>query len=745
MNHRIPLFTIIALGFVLYGVLLVLLLPPFQVVKYWHAADLLIHGQLKGERILDFSPLYLYFNVLLIKLKATPAILLWMQILCTMVSSVLLFEILKRSFRLSLAFLGAVAFLFDRSLMEFTHAFEPEPFVMVCIIAATYFITRDSWKSALLAGISFGLGILTRPNFVPALFLVPVCYFVNAEDRAWRKKAALFLIPALLCLCGLWIRNAGKVGYFSPFVMNPGTVFYEGNNPNSQGMSSVYPPVLNQLSEEYSGQPDYHHQLYRDFARRITGQSLTLAQVNSYWINHALNFLLENPGHAIRLFGVKLFHVFHSYQWHDLANSVVAENALRQSILPVVPFSLVSSLALLGIFILIRQWRRYFIFYTIFFIQFFLMLTIYVSARQRISILFLFVFFACGALQFIFANPRRWILLVVILPICLILQRKTDLMREEDHLWQNTLLSQTELAEAYRLRVEGKLKEAATQSAKALALAPWFFDSRRPANIHFREGYVLSALAFSSDSDPASQLDRGVLLVENNQPQEAQRLFESLLRAGYHLKRDDQQSSNLHFYIARCEFLLDKKVDALKHLQQGLEDSPGDPWVLSYLFALTNETGFRDRLYRYFDDIDAQFFLGKAYLETKQPANAVPCFRYVVEMLPNFRKANIYLAAALSDAGNNDEAAMIYRKAIRLGPDPVFREEEMLKLFREIAESRNNARSRYSYGIVLRQFGYYTDALKEQQKASLLDVSNRQIQEEILMLKKAIASSRNTN
>ena len=742
MNRRgqilvVGISSILIHSFVLYQI------PSFQLVKYWHAAELFLQNKLIGERILDFSPLYLYFHVLLIELKASAAILLLIHIVCVAVSAALLYQILCRYFRTTVAIAGIAAFILDRSLMVYTHTSEPEPVVLLLIVAATYLASLQTAKTALWGGVCFGLGILTRPNFVPVLLAAPFFYKLNSSDTSWRKKTLLFLLPAVVCLVGLWIRNAAIVGYFSPFVMNPGTALYEGNNPNSWGMSSVYPPVLNQLSDEYARQPDYHHQLYRDFARRITGRNLTLPEVNSYWTGKSIHFLIDHPSRTVSLLATKILHFFHAFQWHDLANAYSAEKEIKRTWLLATPFALVSALALLGLIVLSSQWKRYLIFYAVFFSQFFFMLSIYVSARQRISILFLFVLFACGAVEFIIAKKKLWLLIPAAL-LFLPLFMRTDLMREEVHLWENIRQSNRRLADAYRFRDQGKLQDAARSSALALAIAPWFLDSRRPANLPFgKDGYEQTAVTFSRADDPALLMDKAVLLIEANKIGDARRILNELHQAGYQPKRDDYQSSELRFYVGRCELKNNERQQAIATLLEAIQNSPGDPSSLAYLAALTERNEYKQQLLRYFDEIDAAFFLGKAYLETSKPAAAVQQFRYVTTMLPEFRKGFIYLAAALSESGEYPEAAKHYRRAMAMRADPVFMEKEILKLFAELARKEESSISYYSYGFVLRQFGHFREALEQQQKAIALDQANQAIQEEIRKLQRVIATIEN--
>ena len=736
MNRAIQFFIVAISTLIAYAIVL-FRLPSVRLIKYSHAAELLIQGKLQGERILDFSPFYLYLNIFLRKLDSPPSVLLWIHIVCVAVSAALLFQLLRHYFRLPVAVAGLLAFIFDRSLMVYTHTFEPEPVVLLLILSATYFVSMQTRGSAFLGGLCFGLGILTRPNFVPVILVVPLFYKLQTANR-WRLQSALFLIPAICCLAGLWIRNASITGYFSPFVMNPGTAYFEGNNPNSRGTSSVYPPVLNQLSGQFSRQPDYHHQLYRDFARRITGKNLTLPEVNTFWTSRAMNFLVDHPKRTLELMATKILHFFHRYLWHDLQVSYSTEQNLKRMRVPATPFSILSAFALLGLWGSRSQWKRYLIFYSVFFSQFLFMLAIYVSARQRISVLFLFVFFACSALQYILENKKRWILLVLVVIVWFPLWNLTDFMREETHLWERIGESNRNLSEAYTLRNRSRLADATNRSAKALALAPWLYESRRPANLPFgKQRPSELALANIHAKDEADWMDQGLLLLQAGKTGEAEQIFRRLQETGYRLKRDDYQSSELHFYLAQCALKNRKLEEAVSLLEKGLKNSPGDPSSLAFLKALTGKLEYEHQLLRYFDEIDVAFYLGKAYLEIEKPDAAIQQLQYVTKMLPEFRSGQIHLAAALSRGGKFEEGATAYRKAITMAPDPVFREEEILTIFRNLAQ-KGSAIDIYSYGIVLRQFGHFDEALAAQQQAASLAPTNQEIATEIRSLQKVL-------
>ncbi|HSP05539.1 MAG TPA: glycosyltransferase family 39 protein, partial [Acidobacteriota bacterium] len=467
---------------VLYGLLIFFWMPQGQLAKYPAAAAQYLRGELTGERLVDFSPLYLRLHIVAQQVSHRPVVLISvMHILCSALSVSILFLLLARYFRLWIAITGTAAFLLDHSLIEYLQAFEPEPVLMMLMLLFAWLVTTGSARRHLLAGILLGLAVWTRPNFLPVAAVVPFYFYFNRGGKRILKSAAVFLTPVVILLIALWIRNTSILGYFSPFVMNPGTAYFEGNNPSSWGFSSIYPPLVDEVAKMHPEEADYQHATYRLIARRATGKPLTVPEVNSYWSGLAIHYLQDHPGHAIKLLGRKVFHFFHSYQWHDITNAFWNEQWLSSHYFPCVPFAVISALAAVGLITGIARWREFLLHYAIFLAQLLFVVIIYVSARQRVSVLWVFIFFACAALEFASAGRRRMLLAgAMALILAVVLQMRTDLMTEETRLWLSIRRSNALLAESYRLRAQDQLAEAAAASAASLASAPFYAATRRP-------------------------------------------------------------------------------------------------------------------------------------------------------------------------------------------------------------------------------------------------------------------------
>jgi tetratricopeptide (TPR) repeat protein len=170
--------------------------------------------------------------------------------------------------------------------------------------------------------------------------------------------------------------------------------------------------------------------------------------------------------------------------------------------------------------------------------------------------------------------------------------------------------------------------------------------------------------------------------------------------------------------LARSSWIRGNKKEAEKRLREALERAPGDPWCLAALAAINGDNSWRNKLFRYFDEMDAQYFLSQAAFEFAHTKNAVPALSYLVEKLPESRRMKVMLAAAFSRTGDLHLAAELYREALRQSLDPAVMENEVLKFFRILSEHNpDDPEGLYMYGFVLRQYGHYIEALEMQELA----------------------------
>jgi tetratricopeptide (TPR) repeat protein len=692
---------------------------PGKVVfsKYQVAAKQYLEDNIPGERRLDYSPLYLYLNIFARKYFENPyRFILWIQIILVSFSMVFLFLLLKLFFNWTLSLLGTAAFLINKSLILYTRAFEPEPLLIFFILGFVYFATRllvmntGTKITIFLSGLFLGLSILTRSNFFPIALLTPVFFLIRYKDRRkFLRHTMIFGAPILIITAFLVLRNSIISQSFTIFQMNPGQVFFEGNNPNSWGESATYPPLVNDFSAQFKTQSDFQHAVYRYFARKIKNQSLSLNQVNWFWTRKGLNFIFDHPIHFFKRLLAKVNFIFHNYRRHDLADVFWNDKKLSTKF-PTIPFALISAMAIFGMLFSVKKYKERLFVYAVLLWQVGLMLLLYVSDRQRVVIVSMMIFFAVDFLNWMLSKRKNIFVGLLVLVIAPLLYFENQLMKDEGYLWLRYSLADQAMIRASLDRKNGNLTAAVQENALSLAYAPWQMEKKQLSGLPCKEKDLKElslrlAVAFGI-KNPSSLFDLGVLFLENGKLSEAEYILKILAEERHEFNRQYAQSSLPEFYLARVYELKGDKTAALSCLEKALKRNPGDPWVLARFFALSGNPAYKKKLSRYFDEIDVQFFLGKALLEAKKFPEAVECFSYVKEKLPQYRKGLIYLSIALGAVGEYQKAVENYLDALALSKDPVFAEEEIIAVFKKFAaQNPQDPETKKLLKMVLNQFG----------------------------------------
>lgn len=726
--------------------------------KYLKGAEQYVKNQLPLERITDFSPVYLYFHSFVKQVLNEPARFIQIfQLVLMAFTSVFLFLMLRLFFPMYISLPGTIVFSLLPEVIIYGRVMEPEPFMIFFLSGFLYFFTKFIMDKGikktiflLISAIFFALSLLTRSNFFVLLIIIPafIIYMGKKTEKNINyslKMAFIFLFPSLIAIIFLWIRNYNIDGGFLPYFQNPGYILYEGNNPNSTGQSAIYPPLVDEMVYENMGEPDIHHQIYRDFARSITGKDLSIAEVNNFWSNKARNFIFDHPVRFIKLSLTKLHFFFHDYSRHDVAEAYLYRKRLNESRFPIFPFWIISSLAIFGFALNIRSIFRFFPQYIVFVTQIMVLVAGYVSARQRFAVIPVFIFFASAAVFFVIKNRKKILFFIPVLVLSfLLLFLRTDIMQEEDFLWEVYGKSHKSWIKALKLRNMNKGTEAKKNAAESLLLTPWLLEERQPASLDFGKsgfaGYSAGLIKNEESMNFSEKYNYSILLIQAGKFKKAENILYSLISDGHKFKRDFDHSSQPYYYLGLIDVKQNRYYNAISKFKIALDKVPGSPFSLAYLYVLTGDLQYRLKLFRYFDRISSSFFIGKAFLNSGDPEKASEYFRYVVNRIPEFRKGLIYLSAALSRSEQYKYALKYYIDAIKKRIEPVMLKEDILSIFEHaVNEEPWNGRIYYYYGVVLEQFGKFEEALKSYSRGIDIMPGNNLILKRIDLLKNKLS------
>jgi hypothetical protein len=365
--------------------------------KYSIVAGQILSGHIPRDRLLDFSPLYLWFVVAMRALGAGFTALRALQIVLVSVAAVLVAVAARRWGRIAML-VAPLLLLGSRGALVCATDLEPETLILLLNAGAVAAMcggrrlagpAGEGARRHTVLGFLLGLSATCRP--VALLSAIGLAILL----RSWRLIAGA-LAPVVVML----MVNLALAGEMT--LMDPGTVFYEGMNPNAAGYEGVQPRIVNDL-ERQSRDPDYLHVAYRLVAARALGHPVTRSESNRYWSGKAFAFVRAYPLAALRLTLRKLYFALHSYDAYDLATMARKDSLLAGRLF--IPFGVVVALAFVALLLRVRGIAPLVVFTLTSGIP---MVLFYVTARQRNAVLPSLVVLAAAGLAEIIVR-RHWL------------------------------------------------------------------------------------------------------------------------------------------------------------------------------------------------------------------------------------------------------------------------------------------------------------------------------------------------
>lgn len=196
----------------------------------------------------------------------------------------------------------------------------------------------------ILAGVSWGLASITRPNF---LLIVPIfigyTFITFKEDTTIMKLRTIALLTAglLSVILPVTLINIliGKDSVF--LVWNGGINFFLGNNPSANGWSATSPEV------DPTWWGGYNNAII--IAEKALNKTLSPSQVSSYWFNRGLRYIFSIPFDWGLLVLKKMYFLLNSYELpnNQSINTFKTFSPLLR--LPVLNYGVVITLGIWGL------------------------------------------------------------------------------------------------------------------------------------------------------------------------------------------------------------------------------------------------------------------------------------------------------------------------------------------------------------------------------------------------------------
>ncbi|MBN2464470.1 tetratricopeptide repeat protein [candidate division WOR-3 bacterium] len=362
--------------------------------------------------------------------------------------------------------------------------------------------SRDTDRQWWLPGLVFGLAAITRPNVLAFLAVLPVWFWLergrSSPTGPTRRRVLAKLVQvwgaAALVILPVTIRNYVVSRQFVPIAWQAGSNFVMGNNPMSDGVTAVIPGTRRSW---WGGYDDAIR-----LAEKAEGRSLRGAEVDRYWMSKGLEFWQRRPGSALGLLLRKTFLWFAGYEVSNESSLYVVKRysfinyLLFDSRFLKFPFGILLPLALAGVWLRRRDWRRFLplylfiVTYSLSFVAFF------VTGRFRVPMVPIVVILAVMGIMGLVGRKgkisARWPALAIAVASFLFVN--ADLVRAV----RQTVPDQGHFVSAVGLRGQGREAEALVEVRRAL-------ESDSGANVLKLEATLLASVGRFAEAESAAR------------------------------------------------------------------------------------------------------------------------------------------------------------------------------------------------------------------------------------------------
>jgi tetratricopeptide (TPR) repeat protein len=673
-------------------------LPQRDPLWHYDWAKEIAKSNFIGKEVFFRAPLYPYFLGIIYTFFGVSFYLpRLIQIIIGSLSCVFIFLLAKRLFNRTVGIIASVIASFYAPFIHFDAEFELpvlEVFldlsVLLLLLSAGTKLKKRWW---LLAGIIFGLSAILRPNiliFLPFVLLW-ICIRLWKENKNKIIFSSLyFLLGTILIISPVTIRN-WVVGKDFVLISSQGGInFFIGNNIESDGKTaSAAPGML-----PYEGYKDNIWLTSIKLAEKNLGKKLKPSEISNFWYKQSLHFITTHPLKYLQLLGKKFYFFWNSYEiennkdlyfysrWSSLLRLLLWDHLLR------FPFGIVGPLAIWGLVLNAKYWKKYFLLYAFIFSYMLSVISFFVASRFRLPVIPFLIIFASYSIYWLvekIKNKQARPLLVslsVLIPLLLITNSNLfEVSKPNLSVTYNTLGMVYDQKGWYDSAIS--IFQESIKADPNSALPHWHLG-----RVYYEKGYWDEAIkefnqAISLDPNRAIVYsDLGYIYDRMNKDEEA---FQSYRKA---LEID----STLVRALVNLAFLYEKKESyeqAVNEYQKALEFEPevasihndlGNAYVkLNLKDQATTE--FRKALELDSNYVYAHVNLGNIYFEKEWFKQAIIQYESAIKLNPRMIKAYSNLAIAYLKTNQPYKAIQVLKDGLKTNP----KADELKKLLEKLS------------------------------------------------------------
>ena len=152
----------------------------------------------------------------------------------------------------------------------------------------------------LLAGLTFGLAAVTRPNIL-AFVSVLILYYIIKKRSFWP-----IIIGIVISIFPVTLRNYLVSKEIIVIAWQGGVNFYIGNNSSSDGMTAIIPGTR---KDWWGGYYDA-----RRIVREAIGHEPSYHEIDRFWFRRGLEYIIKNPLNTVGLYLKKMYLLISGFE-----------------------------------------------------------------------------------------------------------------------------------------------------------------------------------------------------------------------------------------------------------------------------------------------------------------------------------------------------------------------------------------------------------------------------------------------